>query len=1065
MLLCLLLAAALSPWRARALDPHQPPRHYGYQSWQTDSGLPQNTVHAIAQDRQGYLWIATEAGLVRFDGAQFRIFTQQDTPALGSDIIDSLCLDRDGWLWIGTSQGVARYRDGRFASSAQIAGEVVAPVPARSAIWRIAQDAGGRIWLLTSAGLESYDGHGFAQADGVPPLDEDATMVVGVQGDLWLSTMQGLAYTAAGSIHFRIAGIPSSGAASAIHALAVDSHGQAWAAVSAGVEICAASDCRMLEAASPLGNVHAIAFDAEGRAWLGADNGLAMYDGRTLTRWSTGEGLPAARVERLFFDREGALWIATPVGPARFYRGRLEAMPAHEGLVGGSLLSWLEDREGNLWLGSESAGVTVLRDRAFTTWDMASGLSSDHIRAVAGDQGGTLWLGTDGGGLNQRHVDAQGRISFTALTTAQGLSSNIVLSIAAAPDGSLWLGTPDGLNHIENGRVTRVFTSADGLADDFVRSIYFDREGNEWIGTRRGLSRWKDGVFTTWTSLDGLGSDLVGAMVEDREGALWIATLGGLTRFAHGSFHNFTPQDGLSSRVITALHEDAQGDLWIGTAGGGIDLLHDGRFYAARGRVPLSPRSAALPDDVAGLLEDAAGGLWISSGQGIFHVERDALAAALESAHPAPVTVEGYGVADGLRVREASSGGHPAAWRMPDGTLWFATPKGVATADPAHLARNPTPPLVAIEQVSIDDVPQIATDAVTIPAGRRRVEIAYAALSFAAPQKVRFAYRLAGFDRSWIDAGSRRVAYYTNLPPGHYRFEVQAWNNSGVPGAAPAVLALRMRPYFYQTLWFYLLLALAAALAAYGIYLARLRQIESRFQVVLAERNRIAREIHDTLAQGLVGVNMQLQVAGRLLAASPEVAKQHLAQAQELVRTGLEDARRAIWELRSQAETESDFASRLLRTVQQTANGSGVETQVLVLGSYRPLSAQMESELLRIAQEAVTNAVRHAQAAKIEVTLRYAERQAALTIEDNGLGFASAEQPLQQAHSPKNGHYGLTGIRERAQRIGGRAVVESHPGRGTTIRVELPLRGVPAKDGAGSKEIAAGEKVEKENHG
>ncbi len=263
-----------------------------------------------------------------------------------------------------------------------------------------------------------------------------------------------------------------------------------------------------------------------------------------------------------------------------------------------------------------------------------------------------------------------------------------------------------------------------------------------------------------------------------------------------------------------------------------------------------------------------------------------------------------------MKISEASSGGHPAAWRLQNGMLWFATLKGVATVDPAHLATNRVPPLMAIEQFSVDDKPQAATAPLRIAAGSRRFAFDYAALSFSAPNKVRFRYKLEGFDQAWIDAGSERSAYYTNLPPGRYTFRVIACNNDGVWSAAPALFAFQLRPYFYQTLWFYLLLALAVGLLGYGIYLWRVRQVESRFNAVLAERNRIAREIHDTLAQGFVAVSVQLQIVGRLLSQSTDTARQHLDEAQELVRTGLDDARRAIWELRSQNSENQDLASQ-----------------------------------------------------------------------------------------------------------------------------------------------------------
>lgn len=1004
----LVLVCAL---RCLALDPHQALNHYGYQSWQTDSGLPQNTVHAVLQTSDGYLWIGTEAGLVRFDSTQFETFTRNDTPQLGSNLIYSLMQDRFGALWIGTSGGVARRRGGLFESFS-----------VNAAVWSMHEDRSGTIWILGAAGLERFNGKGFEIVEGLPPLNEGSVLVDGPDGSLWLGTMEGLRYRPVGSGAFR----PVGGAA-AIQALAVDSNGRAWVGTASGLQVCENGVCNALmpgehPATEAERNVHALVLDARGIVWIGTDGGLLSYDVRRLTRWTEKDGLPSSRINLLYSDRQGALWIGTAGGIARLFANRIESFTPRAGFSSNLVLAMFEDREGSLWLGTESGGLDILRDRKFTTYGAADGISDDHIRAIFQDHAGTVWLGTSGGGLDKRSGG-----SFSAIGTTEGLSSNVVLSIAGAPNGDLWLGTPDGLDRIHDGKI-RVFTSADGLADDFVRSIFFDRDDVAWIGTRRGLSRWKDGRFTTYTALDGLGGDLVGAIVQSRDGSLWISTIGGLTHFDHGVFHNYTEKDGLSNRIVTALCEDPDGTLWIGTSGGGLNRLRQGKIVAVTSRI------APLPDNIYSILVDAEGGLWLSSNRGIDRVNRVALNRVLDGGTSARAEVTTYGVADGMKISETSSGGHPAAWRMQDGTLWFATLKGVATVDPAHLAINSVPPLVSIEELTVDEDPQKDTAAVTIPPGRRRLALDYAALSFVAPQKARFQYRMDGFDHGWVDASARRTAYYTNLPPGRYVFEVKACNNDGVWSTQAAVLRLRVQPFFYQTTWFYLVLVLTVALLGYGIYLWRLRQVESRFQVVLTERNRIAREIHDTLAQGFVAVSVQLQVASRLLSNSPQIAEQHLSQARELVRTGLEDARRAIWELREQGTQESDFASKLIRIANRLTASSSVEAKVLVSGTYHPMPEQTEDELLRIAQEAVTNALRHGAPAHIEIRVRYSDKDFEMVVEDDGRGFSG------DAPSMREGHYGLTGMKERAEKLGGKLAVSSEAGRGTKVRMELPQR-------------------------
>ena len=1010
----LLIALLLAAGSGLALDPHQSLRHYGYQSWQTDSGLPQNTVHAVAQTTDGYIWLATEGGLVRFDSVKFAVFTRKNTPQLGSDLIYSLLEDRSGDLWIGTSSGVTRYRKRHFEFVALPGG------PQPGIAWSLHEDRNGTIWAITSAGLARFDGAQFESLQDIPPLDETSRMVDGSNGSLWLGTSEGLFEALPGEpVRFKPLGQPTT-----IQAMALDKTGRLWAGLSNGLEVCALGKCDPMTTAgsSPeSNNIAALTVDRTGTVWIGTDTGLAYYDGARITAFAGRSGLDTGAIQMLVCDREGAVWAGTESGIARVVNGTIEAFTPKQGFSSSRVLAIVEDREGNLWLGTESGGLDVLRDRAITTYTARDGISNDYIRSVYQDQKGVVWLGTSGGGLDRRNLDRGGQDSFTALTTATGLSSNVVLAITSSPDGDLWLGTPDGLDRLHNGKVT-AFTSADGLADDFVRSLSFDRQGSLWIGTRRGLSELKDGKVMTYTATDGLGSDFVGAILQAHDGSLWICTLDGLTHFVNGRFTNFTEKDGLPSHTVTVLHEDADGTLWIGTIGGGLSRWHNGVFRAVSAN--------DMPETIYGILEDSRGNLWMSSNNGIFRTNRYDLNRYLDSSGSEPA-VESYGIADGMRVNEASSGGHPAAWRLKNGELWFATLQGVATVDPAHLAINKMPPLMSIEGMLVNDEPLPVSDTLTIKPGGRRFAIDYAALSFTAPQKVRFKYRLEGFDHGWVNAGPLRTAYYTNLPPGHYTFEVLACNNDGVWSTAPASLSFQLQPYFYQTRWFYLLLFAATVLLWYAGYRWRMRQVESRFRAVMAERNRIAREIHDTLAQGFVAVSVQLQVASRLLGSSTEVARQHLSQAQELVRHGLEDARKAIWELRSQSAENQDLAARLAKMADRVTAGTEIRTEVSVNGAYRPLGKTVEDELVRIAQEAVTNAVRHASPEHVAIQLRFTARHVELSVEDNGRGF-SGDLPSMQ-----DGHFGIAGMRERAQQIGGTLTVNSRNGQGTRVSVEV----------------------------
>ncbi|MGA8028969.1 MAG: two-component regulator propeller domain-containing protein [Bryobacteraceae bacterium] len=872
-----------------ALDKEQDLSRYGRQTWQTESGLPQNTVHAILQTHDGYIWLATEGGLVRFDGVKFQVYDSQNTPKLRSNNIRCLLEDRENALWIGTADGLTRFDGSQFSTYTTDEG-----LPSNS-IWSIYQGPSGPLSVSTSGGSAEYRRQARFQASN--------TQSIGAVGT--------------------------------------------------------------------------------------------------------------------YQDREGATWVSTDPGLARIVNHKVERFPGNDPLSSSIVLSIYEDREGSLWLGTDSAGVTVLRDQKFTTYTDKEGLSDNLVRCVFQDRNGVVWVGTSAG-LNRF---ANHRIS--KLTTKEGLSSDIILALAEDSDGNLLVGTPDGLNVLRGGRVT-IVTSADGLADDFVRSIYGDLDGSIWIGTRRGLSHWEKGRFKTYTQADGLGSDFVGALLRDSHQNLWIGTLQGLTRFNNGQFRNYATRDGLSSNVITALYEDSDGVLWIGTEDGGLN-----RF--ASEKVFHYPAALGLPGAVYGILEDSSGNFWMTSKTGIFRVSKKDLNAFAGSPSRS-VAFASYGTADGLRVSECTGGGHPTTWKSKDGSLWFSTLRGVATINPERSVSNRLPPPVVLESVSVDDQLLVPGQATDLSPGHSRFSFEYSGLSFITPQNVKFKYKLEGFDKSWIDAETRRVAYYTNIPPGRYRFRVLARNSDGVWNESGASFAFRLRPHFYQTYWFDFLLLAAVALLCYEVYRYRVKQVESQFKAVLAERNRIAREIHDTLAQGFVAVSVQLELIARVLSSSTESAQKLLKEARALVQNSLADARRSIWELRSQSEDNEDLASQLSKIAARVTSSTPLKVEFQVLGTYRSLPQKTQNELLRIGQEAVANVVRHAEAKHVQIDLKFDARKLRMTIADDGRGFAG------QANSAgPNGHFGLKGMRERAEQINAELTVTSAPGQGTQVCVETVI--------------------------
>jgi ligand-binding sensor domain-containing protein len=1011
---------------ALGLEPSTPLANYGRQAWVMENGLPQNTVQAMAQTRDGFIWLGTEVGLVRFDGNGFQVFDRNSSPALPGSDVRCLLAARDGALWIGTSEGLARWSDGvvtAFSTKDGLPGD---------SIHALAETSDGRMWAWTELGLARLVADKFVAADHGMPGGSITSIEPDGQGGMWVATSDGDAVFRGtqwvgegpgGNEGFlakfgpyRVGRGPGSG-------ITITFSGGAWDPILSGGSIALSSSVL------PQGGVELTESLPRGTIAIASNSELVVagVGSSFAPRLATGRELPGTRIQALFADHEGSLWIGTNAGLARWAEGKVQRLPVTDPLASASVLTLMEDHEGDLWVGTETGGLHILRDQRFKTIGARDGLASDATTTVVEDRSGTLWVGTSGSGLNADYQGGAGAAALKTYSVRDGLLSDVILSLAAAPNGDLWVGTPDGLNRIRGSRID-AFTSADGLPDDFIRSLLADADGSLWIGTRRGLTHWMGasaGVqsgkkMETFTQASGLGSDLVGAMARDLNGDLWVATFAGLSRLHGGKVQNYTTADGLSSNVTTALLSRSDGTLLIGAQDHGWNEWDGKRFITAAHDGPDQTSIHAI-------LEDVRGHLWFATGNGIARCDP----AGTDAAHCSN-WIE-FGTADGLRSRETAINSHPSAWRSRDGHLWFATPKGLVEVDPAHFPVNTNPPPVALERFAVDDVDQAllaANSSLQVPAGHVHFQFDYAGLSFIAPQKVRYRYLLEGFDKGWIEAGSRRSAYYTTIPPGHYTFRVQAANNDGVWNTQGAALAFDLKPHFYQTAWFSVLVFVALVGLIVVLLRRRLKRAESEFRAVLGERNRIAREIHDTLAQGYVGVSVQLEVLAELLSMSNvDAAAKHLDLTRGYVREGLADARQSIWALRSQDSGETTLPVRLRRMV-EAAGGDALQAEFSIFGAYRQLPPDTEREILRIAQEAIHNVKKHAGAAHLAVQLEYGPADIALEVRDDGRGFVadkSLETPV--------GHYGLTGMKERSAAIGGSLEVTSEHGLGTTVRL------------------------------
>jgi signal transduction histidine kinase/ligand-binding sensor domain-containing protein len=984
-LLCRLRSVVLWTCAIALASPRALPQdlsHLGHQDWSTENGLPQNSVHQIFQSRDGYIWISTEGGVARFNGLDFKVFNQENTTAFTTDDICCFAQDARGALWIGTADGLLKYEEGRFIHFTTAGG------PSSNTIKSLATGSDGHLYLLSSDGITAFDGKTFIPLP-LPSSVVPTAMTVAEDGSLWIASTSQIFQYRQGTLG--AVALPAGLPAEAIEGIGTLPSHTLWIRTRSKVTLL--QDTRQhtlqVKATFPSAQIQSFLQDSRGDLWIGTGDGLFLVDGAT---------------------------------------HRTQRQPS---LGSNSILSLFEDREGNLWVGTETAGLHILRQQNFYTVPALS----DHVTtAITQSSDGAMWVGTNGDGLDRWK---SGKVQH--FSTLNGLLSEIILALAPGVDGSVWAGTPDGLNRIAGTKV-EAYTSADGLPDDFIRSLLLDSDGSLWIGTRRGLAHWKNKTFTTYTQDDGLRSNLIGALVESHPSKapqntspsdqadrldLWIGTLDGLARLHDGKITTYTTKDGLSGNVITSLLEDSHNTLWVGTKGNGLSRSSPNGFVSARLR--------DLPRAVDSILEDDHDNLWLSSTHGITRVARSALIACGSSPDCSPHP-ESYGRSDGMPTEEASAIGHPAAWKDTEGLLWFATRKGVAITNPNHQSEARVLPPVVIERFTVDDAePAPSGTELSVAPGHTRFAFEYAGLSYTAPSRVRYRYILEGFDKQWTEAGSRRIAYYTNLPPRHYRFRVQAANSGGPWNEADAELAFYVRPPFYRKPWFLLLALALIATVVVLLYRLRLRRLRSQFDAVLAERNRMAREIHDTLAQSFVGVSVQLELTAQLLAQSQlSAAHEQIDRTRSYVREGLAEARRSIWDLRAITATDT-LPTRLTRLVEQT-HTEQIHTNLTIGGTYRALAPALESEVLRIAQEALTNVTRHSQATSVDVDLRYHSKRLTLAIADNGRGFRASGGAL-----PEQGHFGLQGMRERAAQIGAQLSVESSPEQGTRITLDTPI--------------------------
>ncbi len=966
-----------------ALDPSKAITQYHLDVWTEREGLPQGSVQAITQTRDGYIWIGTRDGLARFDGVSFTVFTAEETPGLASDDVRALHEDREGNLWIGTfNGGLIRYQHGQFVACGRGKG---------------------------------------SPSEGVLEIFEDH------QGKLWLGTWNGLA-------RFEEGRIEKLGAAQGLNAgntwsIAEDSSGTIWAGTHKGIWSRREADHFTPADFGPdfPRLIRKLFFDRAGALWVGTiGDGLLRISEGKVTRFTTQDNLPDNKIGNLLEDKDGNLWIGTWGGLSRFRNGQFSNLTARDGFPHDYIETLFEDREGSLWIGTRGAGLARLRDGAFSFYTTREGLAHNSVKCILQASDGAIWIGYHGGGLDR---GKEGR--FEHFGAEEGLASNFVWALAEDARGRIWAGTgyPPGLQRFENGRFVTVLAREKLPVQHGIRAICVDPADNVWFGgDGPSLARYHNGELRMFGKEHGIPTGLIRTIARDRHGAIWIGTGLGLCRQEGDHFICYTTRDGLSHNAVYSFHEDQDGTIWLGTQDG-LSRFRKGVF------AHYGTKDGLFQELIYQLLEDSRGNLWMSSNRGVFSLSKQTIDRFDRGEIPR-LTCNAYGAADGMKSTQCDGGTAPAGCQTSDGRLWFPTTTGLAVINPNKLRHNPEPPPVLIEKVVVADKSLNPAELAKLKPDPGQMQIHYTALSFVAPEKVLFKYRLEGLDDAWTEAGARRVAYYNKLPPGQYRFRVIACNNDGVWNEAGASFAFYLAPHFYQQAWFFLACAAAVVLAAWSFHRRRMRQAEAEFSLVLAERSRIARDLHDTLAQAFAGIGFQLEAVCAKLVDAPAQAQQHLGMALEMVRHSLGEARRTVMNLRSQALGNGDLANAWNETARQIMGDQPVDFQVQISGVARPLPPRIENDVLRIGQEAITNALRHASAQKIHVTLEYHSSRLVLRVADDGRGFSSGIGPK------TNGtHFGLLGMRERARQIKAQLHVKSRTGEGTEVILDLPIHG------------------------
>ena len=954
-----------------ATDHARPLSGYSERLWQTRDGLPDQAIQAFAQTPDGHLWIGTAAGLVKFDGAEFTVYTHENAPGLIENGVNCLLAARDGSLWIGTEGGgVIRYRNHVFRPYPTQAGF------ANNFVRTLFQDSRGTVWVGSDQGLFKVEGNHLERVDatdGVPSIYVRA-IAEDKEGNLWVGGTALLKFSGR-SVHEYF--LPGGVNRNLMYTMHESRDGTLWAGTLSGLYRIRESGA-MEPVEGITSTVDSIAESYEGALWVGTiGQGAFVYKRGSLIVLPAPEALPSNTVYAVFSDNEGNLWLGTRSGMLRF-----SETPVGIVRLPGSADSAFEtiylDRDRSAWVAASTHLFRIQRNVA-RLWVFPR-MKGIRIRTLLRDKAGTLWIGTDGAGVI--HLTGTRAIRFTI---KNGLCNDFVRAILQDRDGNMWIGTDGGVSHIGATSIVN-YGIENGLVYYDVTSLTEANNGDMWIGTSRGLSHLHAGSYVHDLATKALRQEKIWSIYQAADGGLWIGTSNGLFRFKSGKLTHLTSSQGLVKNVIYSILQNSSGDFWLGSPDG-ISLVN-GRDLntAADGPSQRLPRTR-------------------------------------------------YFNSYDMDSAELYSGMQPSGGISTRGEAWFPSNKGAVHILPTQPVFTGPPP-VAINRIVADGQNVSSDHVVTLAPGNSRLEVSFGVILLRSQEAVRYRYKLENFE-AWSGAPTTRTAYYTNLPPGRYKFLVQAFELSDPGAASEAEIEIVQRPHFYRTASFISGCIGLVLLLIFAIYRFRIYQVKMRFRAVLEERARLSREMHDTLIQGCTGAFSLLEALSTLGEEKTEPNRALLDSARDQISATIEEARQAIWDLRHGQASKLGIEGSLMKMAEQIGREFSISIGSRISGRAFAVDQQVAHEVLMVAREALYNAARHSGASRISLHIAFTKGKIEVCVRDNGTGF----EMEQHSQLLEDKHYGLNVMRERINTLGGEFHMESKALSGTELRFTIPTRG------------------------